>query len=1251
MRSRVIVIGRDGQMRARLARLVVRGGHYAEVAESYADARRAGLERVALAVVCPDGLEREKDALEELRGSVGRVLIVASPGGARFSDAIDASDEAALLARMAEALAPLAEPTPRNSQLEFAGFRLDLAGHSLADPLGRAVELTPGEFGLLRVFAERPGRVLSRDQILQLTAGRDAEAFDRSIDMHITRLRRKIEPDPKRPSLIVTVAGSGYKFAPHVREVSTSAPEQATPAAPPPAAAPTASERRHVVALAAELVAQQGRRLPGDPEDLGALIAAFRRDVSAALIRHGGLIREWRGREILAYFGFPFAQEHAVEQALSAALALSARVMQGESATTHGAAARIGVAAGLVVADQSGDILGETPNEARRLSALAAPGQTLASTDVHRQAEKLFEFRKFPRDDDAELGEIWQAVALSAASRSEALFAFPKTRLAGRDEELSLLVNAWRRARSGDGRLVLLSGEAGIGKSRLLAALEDELAGEAHFGLRYFCSALNKDSALHPIIARFEQEAGFVRGEPAEARLAKLEARLAAAKLPSEDFALIADVLSVTLGNSYPRLALNPEQRKRKTFDALQRWLFDQAKTAPVLMLFEDAHWADASSLDLLDGVVSRLPDHAILVVVSYRPEFAAPWTDASAIALGRLNRRQSEQLAAQIRGARAFSTELQERILTQADGVPLFIEEVTRLVLEHDESDGERMIPTTLQQLLAARLDRLSGAKPVAQTAAIIGREFSYELLRVVTSLSETELEGALRQLVESGLIYQRGDPPRSRYTFKHALVQDAASHSLLKVNQGIEHRRVAEALEKHFADTVENQPELLAYHYSEAGLVEPAIKYWRKAGQRATKRATNVEAIDHLRRGLAMLALLPDRAAHAEEELTMLIALGPALMSTKTSAAPEIQQVYDRALRLARNLGKVAELFATIWGAWLIALTQGDQASARGCTAELFDIAREQKDAGYLLQAHHCAWPTEALAGNFRSAHEHVNSGVRLYDKDAHREHAVLYGGHDPAVCGHLTEAIVLQVSGQSDSSRACLEKGVALARELEHSPTLNHALWYAAEIYFLRRDPVAVATVVAEWLPSVSQFGSSVGVANATMMSGWAKVMAGDAAAGLAELREGLDRWRATGSKPWGSIRLGRAAAAFIEAGDDEQGATLLAEAFQVMEDNGERWYEAELLRLQGVVLFGRAPERTTEAQWRFERAIEVARSQGALLFELRAAAALCRLPCAREQSDARAARLAAICSSFTEGFDTPDLEEARSLLDQR
>jgi class 3 adenylate cyclase/predicted ATPase len=1048
------------------------------------------------------------------------------------------------------------------------------------------------------------------------------------------------------------------------------------PPAPPARLAPIATEpdtagRRQLTVMFCDLVGSTALSAKLDPEDLHGVIGAYHRCCTELVERNGGFVAKYMGDGVLAYFGYPRAHEYDAERAVRAGLAVVEAAPKLVTVAGSSLHVRIGVATGLVVVGdlvgsgeaQERGVVGETPNLAARLQAIAEPDGIVIADGTRKLLGDLFEL------EDLGLKELkgvpqpvraWAALRESwVESRFEALHPSGLTALVGREEECELLLRRWRRAKAGDGQVALLSGEPGIGKSRLIAAIEERVSEEPHIRLRHFCSLQHRDSALYPFIARLERAAGFERDDDGPARLDKLETVLGkSGETNAERVGLFADLLGLALEGRYPAPAGDAQQRREMTLAALLEELATLSRQRPALLIFEDVHWADSTSLELLDRMVELAPRLPALLIVTFRREFSPPWmgqAHVTSLSLNRLERRETAALVAGVTGGKVLPPEILDRVIQRTDGVPLFIEELTKSLLEggmlREEAGGYAFaIPSSLQDALMARLDRLSGAKLVAQTAAIIGREFSYELLRAVTSISEDELSSALRRLAESELIFQRGDPPQARYMFKHALVQDAAYHSLLRANRSVQHRRVAEALEKQFPETVEKQPELLAYHYTEAGLAEPAIACWRKAGQRAAKRAANIEAIDHLRRGLAMLENLPDRAAHADEELTLLLALGPALMSTRTTAAPETQQVYDRALRLARDLGKVAELFATVWGLWQIATVQGNHQVARACTAELFSIARKQNDVGYLLQAHHCAWPTEQLVGNLNSAHEHVHAGLELYDKDAHRDHAVLYGGHNPAVCGYVTEALLLQASGEPDRSMACLDKGLALARELAHAPTLIHALWYAAETNFLRRDPVGVATVVTEWLPTVSEFGSSIGVANATMMNGWAKVMVGDVQVGLVELRDGLDRWRSTGSKIWGSIRLGRAAAAFIEAGDAEEGAALLSEAFRVVDSNEERWYEAELLRLQGVVLMRSSPSRTAEAEAYFERALETAQSQGARLFELRAAVGLSRLPCAQEQRERRTALLVSIFGRFTEGFDTPDLKEARSLLDE-
>jgi predicted ATPase len=541
-----------------------------------------------------------------------------------------------------------------------------------------------------------------------------------------------------------------------------------------------------------------------------------------------------------------------------------------------------------------------------------------------------------------------------------------------------------------------------------------------------------------------------------------------------------------------------------------------------------------------------------------------------SAVSLAPLDRSQVRKMVGEIAARHAPSKEFVEGVSERTGGVPLFVEEVTRLLIERGEEGGARAIPLTLQQSLAARLDRLGGAREIAQIGAVLGRDFAYALLREVAERDEAELQAGLERLAEADILFVEGLPPKANYRFKHALC-----------------------------------------------LHETAIDYWRKAGESAAKRAANIEAVDHLRRGLALLEALPDRSAHADQELALLVVLGPALMATRTSAAPEIQEIYARARELARDADKAAELFTTLWGLSTIAISGGNHEVARACAAELFGIAHKQNDVGYLLQAHHAAWAAEQPIGNLTAAHEHTEAALRLYDKDAHRDHAVLYGGHDPGTCAYITDARVLQVRGQLDHALAQLEKGLALARELEHPPTLVHTLGFAAEACFVFRDPAKSLNLVDEWLPLAMKFGSALGVANATMLRGWANVMLGEIKAGLAEMRDGLDRWRSMGSNFYAPTRLGGAAATFLAAGEVGQGAAILGEAFEAILSSGEHWYEAELYRLQGLTFAENSPARLAEAEACFGTAINIARSQGARLFELRAAMALNRLPCDREE----------------------------------
>jgi class 3 adenylate cyclase/predicted ATPase len=1042
-----------------------------------------------------------------------------------------------------------------------------------------------------------------------------------------------------------------------------------------PAPATSGAERRQLTVMFCDLVGSTALATRLDPEDLRDLMGSYHAVVAEEVRQFDGFVAKYMGDGVLAYFGYPQAHEDDAERAIHAALALIDRVCGLGGATEL--QTRIGIATGLVVVGdllasdegQERGVVGETPNLAARLQGIATPNSVIICEATRRLLGDLFEYRDLGPVELKGFGAavpVWQVQRpRTIESRFEALHAGRMTPLIGREEQLGLLQRRWARARSGDGQVVVLSGEPGIGKSRMSTAILEDLRDEPHIRLRYFCSQQHRDSALYPWISRLERAAGFERDDTTTAKLDKLETLLAqSGEVSAERAGPLSDLLGLTSEGRYPPLPQDPQRRRDMTLAALLREFERLARQRPVLLIFEDAQWADSSSLELLDAAIERAAHLPVLAIVTFRPEFSPSWTglaQVTSVSLRRLTQREAAALVEGIVGDDRLSPTVVDRVVERADGIPLFIEELTKSLIEDgllgEQLDGtapadlsQRLtIPSSLQKPLMARLDRLNEAKRVAQLAAIIGREFPYELLRAVSPFSEDQLRWALRQLANSELIFQRGDPPRARYVFKHALIQDAAYQSLLKSQRRVQHKRVAETLLQQFPETAETQPELIAHHYTEAGIAELAIAFWRRAGERAVTRAANVEAVSHLRRGLELLEVLPTRSSQVEEELRILLALGPVLTTIMTNLAPEIRHVYERAQQLARDVGRIPELFATVWGKQVVALTSCDVQSARGLTDELFSIARSQDDRRLLLEAHHAAQPLEWAFGDLKIAHEHADAGPRLYRREIHGVPALFCGGHDAAVCAHVHDALFLQILGYPDRALAQLVKGSSLARSLAHTPSLIHALWLGAETHFLRRDPVNAAALVGEWQSLGSDYSSSVGAGNAKMLHGWILGTLGERHSGLATLRDGVDQYRTTQPKLLAPYRLGRAVEAFLEAGEIEDGMALLAEAIRAMEAWGERWYEAELFRFKGLLLLASSTDAQDKAEACFQHATAIAHSQGARLFELRAAMALSRLDCDSRQRERRKEILGSVYSAFDEGFDTPDLKEASALLD--
>jgi class 3 adenylate cyclase len=740
------------------------------------------------------------------------------------------------------------------------------------------------------------------------------------------------------------------------------------------------AERRQLTVMFCDLVGSTALSARLDPEDLREVIAAYHRAVAEVVGRFDGFVAKYMGDGVLVYFGYPRAHEDDAERAVRAGLGVIDSVGRLDVQSIE-LRARVGIATGLVVVGdligegsaQEQSVVGETPNLAARLQALAEPGAVVIAAGTRRLIGDLFDYRDLGAVEVKGIGgtvPAWQVLRPSAvASRFEALHGSALSPLIGRDEEIDLLLRRWARVKAGDGKVVLVSGEAGLGKSRITAALAERLHAEPHIRLRYFCSPYYQDSALFPFIDQLGRAAGFVRDDPPAAKLEKLDALLARAAPSDEDAAFLADLLSLPASDRHPLPDLSPQRKKERTLEALIRQLDGLARQQPVVMVFEDAHWIDPTSRELLDLLVERARSLPLLLIVTFRPEFQPPWTgqpQVTMLALNRLDRRDRTVLVAQIAGGRALPDDVIDQIVDRTDGVPLFVEELTKSVLESGLLREERdryvldgalppfAIPTSLHASLLARLDRLASVRLVAQTGAAIGREFSYKLLRAVCGLPEDELQAALARLVASELVFQRGTPPDAVYSFKHALVQDAAHGSLVRSARQHLHAQIAEALVAHSPELMDSQPEFLAQHYAEAGLVEKSVAFWGKAGHRSAARSAIAEAAAQFQKALDQLVLLPDDCKRQRQELEFCSAWGAALRFVKGQASPETGQAYARARELWEQLGFPTEYIHIPYGQSRYHVYRGESDLAMRLDEDLLRVSRQRNDSRGLVLSH---------------------------------------------------------------------------------------------------------------------------------------------------------------------------------------------------------------------------------------------------------------------------------------------------------
>jgi len=1055
-------------------------------------------------------------------------------------------------------------------------------------------------------------------------------------------------------------------------------PVSGQPAAKPEPKPHDAAERRQLTVMFCDLVGSTAMSARLDPEDMRAIIAAYHKCCARLTEHNGGFVAKYMGDGVLAYFGYPQAHEHDAERAVRAGLAIVEAAPKLETAAGGPLHVRVGIATGVVVVGdllgsgeaQERGVVGDTPNLAARLQGIAEPDSVVIAEGTRKLLGNLFELKDLgPQNLKGVAVPTRTYAALresSQESRFEAMHAGGLTALVGREEECDLLLRRWAKAKGGEGQVLLLSGEAGIGKSRLTAALLERLAGEPHTRMRYFCSPQHTDSALYPIIGHLERAAGFTRDDDAKVRLGKLDTLLAMSATSREDAALLAEMLSLPNDGRYPAQELAPPQRRQKTMEALISQIEVISRPSPVLMIFEDAHWADPSSLE----VFGRLVDKIDLLFVTYRPEFTAPWIGrphVTALTINRLAPREVIALIEQAAGSRPLPANIQQDIVERADGIPLFVEEMTKAVLEAEGDDAAARrvasvpspalaVPASLHASLMARLDRLGSAKSVAQIGAAIGREFSHALLAPVARLPELELAAALNRLVHAGLLTREGAPPHATYLFKHALVQDAAYGTLLREPRRALHARIAEALESQFGDIAENRPEVLARHCTEAGLIEKAAALWRKAGQRSQKRSALVEAVEQFTRALSLIASLPATPALRRGQINLQVALITPLIHVKGYAAPETRAAAERARLLieqAEALGEPPEdpllLFSVLYGFWVANYVAFNSDAMHELAAQFLALAEKQEATGPLLHAHRHMGITLLLTGNIAEGQTHLDRAIALYDPIEHRPLATRFG-QDAAVSILCYRSHALWFLGHPEAALIDSDKALSDAREIGQAATLMYALGLTSLTHILRRNHVAANVRLDELLALANERGAPMLRALGMAFQGCVLALTGEASDAVHVITSGIAASRSTGAMLWAPLHLSFLAKAYAELGKFHDASRCIGEAMAAVEMTGERWWEAEIHRVAGEIAL-LSPERAAaKAQAYFERALQIARAQQARSWELRAATSLARL---WRDSGRRAEAhdlLAPVYGWFTEGFNTRDLKEANALLDE-
>ena len=1107
----------------------------------------------------------------------------------------------------------------------------------------------------------------------ELGLGQYAATFEEN-ELELDQLIDLNDEDMK--DLGVTVMGHRKKLFRAINAIpalSVPAMEQSSaPALPQQSASPplTDSERRQLTVMFCDLVGSTELSQALDPEDLQNLITAYQAACNRPIERFDGYVARYMGDGMLVYFGYPVAHEDDAERAVRAGLGIIEAVASLDLSYEVELSVRVGIATGLVVAgdiigegaSEERSVLGETPNLAARLQGIAPPGGVIISGSTQRLIEGRVEveaLQPVSLKGFKDSIQAFRASRIHATSRFDAATSRSLTPFGGRNSELSLLTDRWQQACSGDGQVVLLSGEAGIGKSRILHELRDRLSTTSHVSIRYHCSPFNTNTPFFPFIEQLRSSAGFAETDTEDDKLDKLEQLIAktSANVDTE-FPILAALMSLPM-DRYRQLELSPPQQKMQTITVLVEQLLRFSHDSSVIVLVEDIHWVDPSTLEVLDALVDSLQQYPVLLVMTHRPGLEKRWEEfgqVTQISLNRLGHPEMCALVDRITDGKGLPDNVLKQVLARTDGVPLFVEELIKTLLESNllrEVDGQLVsdselssmaIPATLRDSLMARLDRLALVKEVAQAAACIGREFTYELLAAIVDTEE--LGAKLDQLVDAGLVFRRGSRDLGRFVFKHALVQDAAYESLLKARRRDLHTRIANILEDSFLHKKEIELELLAHHYSEAGLVDSALRYWLKAGQQSVKQCAHVEAIAHLQRGLSLVDALPEGEEKNRFEIDFRMVLGVPLVNKEGASSQMVVENYQRAQMLCEQFDENEHLYPILWGLWFHHYIKSDLGKACELANQLLEIGQNRNDTELMLEAHHCQWAIRYIGGDLRTALEHCDQGIQLYLPDAHHALTFTYGGHDPGVCARHVSGFVFWLMGYPEQSQQRFDSAFSLARELDHPTTSATVLRIFLLLCSVRRDEDLLDQTAKKLLKLSEMEKMHDDLTLARGLIGWVEFQRGDRGEGLLMMRESVEQWIETGNS-WTAVPISLVAEALAQTGEVQEGLELLENSISLGQRNDVHLCEAELYRVKGKMLHGISKQ--TEAEGAFQRALEIAGAQNARSLELRAAVSLAEIWQAAGKTDQARDLLGPVYSWFTEGLETTDLRQARALLE--